>query len=129
MVAARSFFRKSVEIGGAGRTDAGVHAVRQIAHLKVAELKTNITPRQIQHGFNDLLPHDINIIKVPTRRDNFHARHRCCRALLSLSNFDAPDGFRQKFRLVDKRSSERRGNAGSGGNARRQARFSIVYGN
>jgi len=72
--AARQLFSSKVEVFGAGRTDAGVHAVRQIAHLKVPELKTNVTPRQIQHGFNDLLPHDINILKVSNAAENFHAR-------------------------------------------------------
>lgn len=75
MSAARQLFASRVEIGGSGRTDAGVHAARQIAHLKAPELKINITPRQIQHGFNDLLPHDINILKVANAPENFHARH------------------------------------------------------
>jgi tRNA pseudouridine38-40 synthase len=73
--AAYQLFSGRVEIGGAGRTDAGVHAVQQIAHLKVSELKTNVTPRQIQYGFNDLLPHDINVVRVQNAPENFHARH------------------------------------------------------
>lgn len=73
--AARELFASKVELFGAGRTDAGVHALHQIAHLKVPELKVNITPRQIQHGFNDVLPHDINILKVTNAPDSFHARH------------------------------------------------------
>jgi tRNA pseudouridine38-40 synthase len=73
--AARQLFTSKPEIYGSGRTDAGVHAVKQIAHLKVVELQTDITPRQIQHGFNDLLPHDINILKVSNAPDDFHARH------------------------------------------------------
>ena len=72
---ARELFASRFELFGAGRTDAGVHALHQVAHLKVAELKANITPRQIQHGFNDLLPHDINILKVTNAADDFHARH------------------------------------------------------
>jgi tRNA pseudouridine38-40 synthase len=75
MSAARELFSAKVEIGGAGRTDAGVHARQQIAHLKVPELRVDITPRQIQHGFNDLLPHDINVLKVSNAPDEFHARH------------------------------------------------------
>ena len=74
MEAARQLFSSRVEIGGSGRTDAGVHAIGQIAHLKSSELKTNLTPRQIQHGFNDLLPHDINIKKVSNADENFDAR-------------------------------------------------------
>jgi len=73
--AAYQLFSGRVEIGGAGRTDAGVHAVEQIAHLKVSELQENVTPRQIQFGFNDLLPHDINVVKVKNAPDNFHARY------------------------------------------------------
>ncbi|MGC2236723.1 MAG: tRNA pseudouridine(38-40) synthase TruA [Pyrinomonadaceae bacterium] len=75
MNAARGLFESRVEIGGAGRTDAGVHAVRQIAHLRAPDLKANVTPRQIQFGFNDLLPHDINILKVSNAPDKFDARH------------------------------------------------------
>jgi len=72
--AARQLFAGKVEIGGAERTDVGVHALGQIAHLNVADLQTNITPRQILKGFNDLLPHDINIIKVVNAPENFNAR-------------------------------------------------------
>ena len=74
MAAARQLFSSRVEIGGAGRTDAGVHAIQQIAHLNVPELKANITPKQIQFAFNDLLPHDINIKKVSNAPENFNAR-------------------------------------------------------
>lgn len=74
MTAARQLFSSRVEITGSGRTDAGVHAIRQIAHLKAPELQTNLTPRQIQHGFNDILPHDINIKKVTNAPENFDAR-------------------------------------------------------
>lgn len=75
MEASRKLFSSKVDVHGAGRTDAGVHALRQIAHLKVPDLKTNLTPRQIQFGFNDVLPHDINILSVRNGPENFHARH------------------------------------------------------
>ncbi|MEJ7860924.1 MAG: tRNA pseudouridine(38-40) synthase TruA [Pyrinomonadaceae bacterium] len=73
-VAAYQLFEGRVEIGGACRTDAGVHAFSQIAHLKVSDLKINVTPRQILQGFNELLPHDINIIKIQNTAENFDAR-------------------------------------------------------
>jgi tRNA pseudouridine38-40 synthase len=75
MKVGRELFSSKIEITGSGRTDAGVHARRQVAHLRVAELKENITPRQIQQGFNDLLPPDINLLKVANAPDDFHARH------------------------------------------------------
>jgi tRNA pseudouridine38-40 synthase len=75
MEVSRQLFASKVDLYGAGRTDAGVHALRQVVHIKVPELNINLTPRQIQHGFNDLLPHDINVIKVANAPDDFHARH------------------------------------------------------
>lgn len=73
-VIAYQLFSGRVELGGAGRTDAGVHARQQIAHLRVSDLKANITPRQIQLAFNDLLSHDINIKRVSNAAENFDAR-------------------------------------------------------
>jgi tRNA pseudouridine38-40 synthase len=73
--AAYQLFSGKVTLGGAGRTDAGVHAIQQIAHLKVSELKDDVRPQQIQYGFNDILPHDINILKVQNAPESFHARH------------------------------------------------------
>lgn len=76
---AYQLFSGKVEIGGAGRTDAGVHAASQIAHLRVSDLKANVTPRQIQFGFNDLLPHDINLKRVTNAAENFDARRDAVR--------------------------------------------------
>src|SRR5262245_40015793 len=60
-----------VEIGGAGRTDAGVHAVGQVAHLKT---KKAAEPLQLARKINDLLPHDIHILAAERAHDRFHAR-------------------------------------------------------
>jgi tRNA pseudouridine38-40 synthase len=61
-----------VDLGGAGRTDAGVHAIAQVAHLRTRKA---LDPQLIAHKLNDLLPHDINILDVARARDDFHARH------------------------------------------------------
>lgn len=67
------FGGQSVEIYGAGRTDAGVHAHGQVAHLEVAE--SRLTPDQLKMALNDELPHDINILKAEKAHPKFHARH------------------------------------------------------
>ena len=70
--AAEQVFGNVIEIQGAGRTDAGVHALAQVAHLSVQkELPLN----KIQFGLNDLLPFDINILNVEKVHERFHARH------------------------------------------------------
>jgi tRNA pseudouridine38-40 synthase len=62
----------TVDIGGAGRTDAGVHARAQVAHLRAHK---TIDPLLLTRKINDLLPHDIHILAAVRARDNFHARH------------------------------------------------------
>jgi tRNA pseudouridine38-40 synthase len=61
-----------VDIGGAGRTDAGVHAAGQVAHLRMHK---TVEPIQMTRKINDLLPHDINILDAARASDRFHARH------------------------------------------------------
>ena len=61
-----------IDIGGSGRTDAGVHASGQVAHLRARKA---IDPTQLVHGLNDALPHDINVLSAMKAADNFHARH------------------------------------------------------
>jgi tRNA pseudouridine38-40 synthase len=66
------FNRDEIEIYGAGRTDSGVHALAQVAHL---EVDTDLTPLRIKYGINDRLPSDICIIGVDEADPKFHARH------------------------------------------------------
>ena len=60
------------DLGGAGRTDAGVHAAGQVAHLRSRKA---VDPLQLSRKINDLLPHDIHIIDAVRANDRFHARH------------------------------------------------------
>ena len=64
-----------VEVGGSGRTDAGVHALRQVAHLKSKPSGRAPDPAQLKAALNKLLPYDINVLRVSNARTNFHARH------------------------------------------------------
>ena len=60
-----------VEIHGAGRTDAGVHAKGQVANFKA---KTDMTESQIMQYLNQYLPEDIAVISVKEAGERFHAR-------------------------------------------------------
>lgn len=66
------FKHAEFELYGSGRTDAGVHALYQVAHL---EAETMLAPEIIRMKLNDLLPADINVIEVEKAHKNFHARH------------------------------------------------------
>lgn len=60
------------ELYGSGRTDAGVHAIEQVAHL---DTSVKIAPARLVDQINALLPADINIISAETVDRRFHARH------------------------------------------------------
>ena len=66
------FSTDNVDIYGAGRTDSGVHALAQVAHLDV---QTDLATLRIKYGINDRLPSDISIINVEEADPKFHARH------------------------------------------------------
>jgi len=61
-----------VELGGAGRTDAGVHALHQVAHLR---LRAQVDPGRFRLAVNDALPHDVHLLAMARAPERFHARH------------------------------------------------------
>lgn len=71
--ACRDLFESdAIDIYGAGRTDSGVHALSQVAHL---EAKTDLPLLRIKYGINDRLPPDISVLNVENAESSFHARH------------------------------------------------------
>jgi len=63
---------KPFELYGSGRTDAGVHALAQVAHL---DINTTLPGETLRRRVNDALPSDINILRIDKVRHRFHARH------------------------------------------------------
>lgn len=70
--AAREAFGSVGEVVGSGRTDAGVHALGQVAHI---DLPGSIGINKLIYGLNDNLPADINILAAAPAEGRFHARH------------------------------------------------------
>lgn len=60
-----------IEIHGAGRTDAGVHAVGQIANFKAKPCKST---KEIQNYLNRYLPESIAVTEVSEADERFHSR-------------------------------------------------------
>lgn len=63
---------RAFELYGSGRTDAGVHALGQVAHLDV---RTSLPPDTLVGRINDLLPADIHVLGAGKVAHRFHARH------------------------------------------------------
>jgi tRNA pseudouridine38-40 synthase len=63
---------RGFEFQGSGRTDAGVHALKQVAHL---DLRKALPPETLRRAVNDELPADINILQIDQAPARFHARH------------------------------------------------------
>jgi tRNA pseudouridine38-40 synthase len=64
--------QRQFELYGSGRTDAGVHALEQVAHLDII---TGIPPETLRRRINDALPSDIHVLKIELAQRKFHARH------------------------------------------------------
>ena len=67
-----TILRAPIAITGAGRTDAGVHALGQVAHFTYEQ---PLDLFRTQGSLNGLLPPDIRVLEVQTASDDFHARY------------------------------------------------------
>lgn len=93
----------SVEVHGAGRTDAGVHAKGQVAHFKV---DTDMSEKQIWQYLNRYLPEDIAVISLKEAGERFHARLNAIGKVYQyrIVNSDIPHVFDRRYvHVVEKK--------------------------
>ncbi len=64
------------ELGGSGRTDAGVHALGQVAYLRLAAVAN---PVKLLKDVNEGLPNGIHVSSLVRAENKFHARHDAVR--------------------------------------------------
>lgn len=80
-----------VQVVGASRTDAGVHALGQVVHLALAK---SWTPSALVHGTNRHLPSDVRVLAAAQAPPEFHARRdataKCYRYQLSRAPVVSP---------------------------------------
>jgi len=67
----QKILQEKVKLISSGRTDAGVHALGQVANFKTT---SNIIPKRLQKSLNDLLPEDIVVSSVEEVGGDFHSR-------------------------------------------------------
>ncbi len=63
---------QAIQLTGSGRTDSGVHARAQVAHIT---LDTNMLADDLQKALNALLKKDIRVISCELAAKDFHARY------------------------------------------------------
>ena len=70
--ALRRIFGEEIPVTGSGRTDAGVHALAQVAHV---DLVLSLAPEALREALNGQLPPDIRVRRVREAPPTFHARY------------------------------------------------------
>lgn len=73
--AAGCLFGETIVVIGSGRTDAGVHARRQVAHFLASNRRE---PDVVLRALNSLLPDDVRVIHSEIADADFHARYSAC---------------------------------------------------
>lgn len=74
----KKLYQKDVEVIGAVNTDAGVHALGQVAHFKTPS--NDLSSKEILDYLNEFLPDDIVATSIETVDDRFHSRLNIKRA-------------------------------------------------
>ena len=67
----RQILQEPVRVVGSGRTDAGVHAVAQVAHVRT---RASLPCARLRRSLNQLLPADIAVARLDDAPATFHAR-------------------------------------------------------
>lgn len=76
--ALRILLKKETNATGAGRTDAGVHAMAQCAHFSGPD---DLDMQRTQRSLNGILPPEIRVLEIEAVPDSFHARYSAVRKI------------------------------------------------
>jgi len=86
-----TYIHEEVPVIGSGRTDAGVHAIGQVAHFRCTSKQD---PGKLQNALNGILPFDIRILQVEEVDRAFHAQksatHKIYHYHITLTSFVMP---------------------------------------
>ena len=83
----RKILQERVAVVGSGRTDAGVHALAQVAHVKT---RSTMPCARLHRSLNELLPPDIAVMRLEDVEPAFHARFDASRKRYRYRMFTGP---------------------------------------
>jgi tRNA pseudouridine38-40 synthase len=86
--------RKDIEIFGSGRTDAGVNASGQVAHI---DLDENVNLKKLQFQLNGLLPRSIHVFAIKPVKSTVHARFEATSRTYQYRLLSRPSPIRESF--------------------------------
>jgi tRNA pseudouridine38-40 synthase len=94
---------REVVVHGAGRTDAGVHAVAQVASV---ELKRGFSADKLRAAINGNMARDVRVIEAAAAAEDFHARYSARGKTYCYRIFNAPfqSPFRSRYALHEARA-------------------------
>ena len=89
---------EEVELMASGRTDAGVHALGQVANFHTT---TTMSLEEMQKYINTYLPEDVAVVGISEAAPRFHSRLNATgkRYCYQVINSDVPDVFRRRYAL------------------------------
>ena len=87
---------KEVEISGCGRTDAGVHAKKQVCSFRA---ETEMSCSELLDALRKYLPEDIGAVSLERAEERFHARLSCKEKtyVYRIHNSESPNVFERKY--------------------------------
>ena len=90
---------EDTEVAGSGRTDAGVHALGQVANFRLKEYRE---PGELLEEMNRYLPQDIRVLELKTASERFHSRWNALRKtyVYRIDRGAKPSVFYRKYRLA-----------------------------
>lgn len=95
-------FGRNIEIDGSGRTDAGVHAMGQVANFRLHEEEAERfggAPEAITELLNAYLPEDIAVVETRIASERFHSRLNAVEKtyVYRILNSNVPNVFERKY--------------------------------
>ena len=95
--ALEQIFQQTIDVVGQGRTDAGVHAKNQTAHMLLNE---EIKRKELRHKLNRMTKGDVAIKKIEQISDDFHSRFDASSRLYEYKLLIKPSPLNERYAYV-----------------------------